>query len=211
MNRREASVFVLAAWLVGGLADGVAAEGMPENTDGLVRQRSKRLKYVYLLPGANFSGYHSILLDPTQVAFAGQTDDADIAQAAARASKTATEIFAKAFASGGYAIATAPGQGVLRVSTSVVNIRVTSPDMQTTGISVSGGAGSATFVVEARDSVTNALLGRATDDETAGVTSMPMRRSAASNRADFRSLAETWAKDCVKGLNELKALAPRRG
>jgi len=52
MNRREASVFVLAAWLVGGLADGVAAEGMPENTDGLVRQRSKRLKYVYLLPGA---------------------------------------------------------------------------------------------------------------------------------------------------------------
>ena len=211
MNRREASTFGLAAMLVGGFAPAVAAAGMPETRDGLVRQNSKRLKYVYLLPGADFSGYNSILLDPTHVAFDGQTTDSDIAQAAARASKTATEIFAKAFASGGYAIATAPGQGVLRVSTSVVNIRVTSPDMLTTGITVSGGAGSATFVVEARDSVTNALLGRATDDETAGVTSIAMRRSAATNRADFRSLAKTWAKDCVRGLNELKALAPWRG
>jgi hypothetical protein len=209
MNRREVSAFVLAVMLAGGFADGTeSAEGAPENSDGLVRQRSKRLKYVYLLPGANFSGYDTILLDPTHVAFAGQITDGDIAEAAARASKAATEIFAKAFEAGGYTIANALGQGVLRVSTSVVNIRVTSPDMQTTGITVSGGAGSATFVVEARDSVSNALLGRATDDETAGVTSIAMRRTATTNRADFRDLAKTWAKDCVKGLNELKALSP---
>jgi hypothetical protein len=230
MNRREVAVFALAALAAPVGVNEAAAKGPPANWDGLVRASSKRLDYVYLLPGADFRGYKSVLLDPTQVAFekdwkrdynnttarglSGRISDSDIEDAVTRASKAATDVFAKAFAAGGYPIAAAPADGVLRVSTALVNVRVSAPEKMTAGRSrtYSGEAGSATLVVEARDSVTGALLGRAVDSRLAGDTSsMMMPRSTVSNRSDFRQLVERWAKQSVDGLNELKRLSPTTG
>jgi hypothetical protein len=68
-------------------------------------------------------------------------------------------------------------------------------------------AGAATLVIEARDSVTGALLGRAVDGRA--VDDSPVaRRNRVTNYADFSRLMETWAKNSVKGLDELKALSP---
>ena len=68
-------------------------------------------------------------------------------------------------------------------------------------------AGEATLVLEARDSTTGALLGRALDRRIAGDDTRGMR-NAVSNEADFRLLFRQWANASVKGLNELKTLSP---
>ena len=90
-----------------------------------------------------------------------------------------------------------------------MNISVNAPDKQTAGraYSFSPEAGRATLFVEARDSVTGALLGRAVDQRIVGDT-MTAWRTSASNRADFRYQVEQWASASVRGVSELKALSP---
>ena len=68
-------------------------------------------------------------------------------------------------------------------------------------------AGEATLFVEARDSMTGSLLGRAVDRELAGDNGAALRTQV-SNRSDFRYLAEEWAQRTVRGMSELKALSP---
>jgi hypothetical protein len=98
---------------------------------------------------------------------------------------------------------------VLRLRVGVVNISVTAPEVRMASRSrtYAEEAGFATLIVEARDSVSGALLGRAVDGKVAGDNSMLLRNSM-TNRSDFRSLMKRWATGSVKGLNELKAQSP---
>ena len=196
----------------------------PANWDGLVQVPSKKLELVYLQPGADFRGYAKVMLDPTEVAFqknwrrnynisrrgiAGRVSESDIEEAVAKGITAATDIFAKAWEKGGYPIVTSPGPDVLRVRTAILNINVSSPDRPSAGrsYSFSDTAGSAHLVVEVRDSVTNALLGRAVDGAIAGDSTVGWR-SSVSNRGDFRDLVETWAKQSVDGMTLLKSRSP---
>jgi hypothetical protein len=206
------------------LAAPVAVAKPPTNWDGLVQVKSKRLDLVYLQPGADFRGYTKVLLEPTEVAFAknwqrdynrstrnlsSRVSDADIQDAVAEGVKAADDIFAEAWTKGGYTVVTEPGPDVLRVKTGLVNITVNAPDQPVAGRSYNfaGEAGFATLFVEARDSQTGALLGRAVDQGIAGDNSAAWR-TASSNRADFRQLVQRWADVSVRGMSELKALSP---
>jgi hypothetical protein len=223
MDRRQ---FTGAAAAAIGLSLGGAALAAkpPANWDDLVRVDSKRLSYVYLLPGASFKQYTKVMLDPTQIAFrkdwqkdynsttralSSRITDADVERAIAQGGKAATDIFAKAFAAGGYPVVTAPGPDALLVRTAIVNLHVSAPDKMTSGRTrtYANEAGSATLVIEVMDSVSGAILGRAVDSRLAGDRSFVMNRNSATNRADFRFVAQDWAKDAVSGLNELKRLA----
>jgi hypothetical protein len=225
MDRRR---FALGALVATGAA---AASGLvafaakpPESWDGLVRVKSKRLKFVYLLPGADFRGYHKVMLDRTEIAFkkdwqrdfnnttrglGERISDADVEKVIEEGGPAATQIFADAYTQGGYPVVTTPAADVLRIRTGIVNLSVTSPDRPTTGRSYtfSEEAGYATLIIEARDSMTNALLGRGVDGRVAGDTSM-LWRNRVTNRADFRVIGKSWAKAGVEGLNELKKLSP---
>ena len=66
------------------------------------------------------------------------------------------------------------------------------------------------LVVEARDSVTGALLGRVLDRQIAG-DSMPYLRNSVSNRADFSRMFDIWAKSSVDGLKMLQMRNPAQG
>jgi hypothetical protein len=223
MLRRQFNTSVLAVVFSGGFA--AVADAQPATYNGLVRVKSKRLRAVYLKPGADFRVYHKVMIDPTHVAFkkdwkrdynstkrghAGRVTDADMQRAVDRAVGESSNIFAQAFTKGGYAVVTSPGPGVLRVSTALVNITVTAPDIQTAGRSstFAGEAGQATLVVEARDSVSGELLGAAIDARLAGDNSIGMRRTTVSNRADFQRLIGDWARISVNGLGELKSTSP---
>ena len=197
----------------------------PEEWDGLVRVNSKRMKMVYLnSPGADFRPYRQIIVDPTEIAFqknwmrdynntrkgvSGRVSDADVQRVIAEGGKVATTIFAKAFTEGGYPVTTAPAPDVLKVRTAILNLTVTAPDIPTAGRtrSYANEAGQATLVIEARDSMTGALLGRVVDGRLAGDT-MPFMRNSVTNRADFRDLVKLWATNSVRGLAELKELSP---
>ncbi len=199
------------------------SEEPPTTWDGLVRITSKKLKYVYLAPGADFRPYDKVMVDPTEIAFdkkwlhdynenasfgngiTGYDITSDVTQGVKRAS----DVFDKVFADAGYPVVTAPAPDVIRVRTAIINIQVAAPDVITAGrtISSSEAAGAATFVIEVRDSQSGALLGRAVDAKLAGDNGILMRNSA-TNWQDFRDLVKTWAKISVAGLNELKAQSP---
>jgi hypothetical protein len=199
----------------------------PAEWDGLVKVKAKRFELVYLRPGADFRGYTKVILDPTEIAFEKnwkrdynsssassslQVSDRDIARMADEGRKGAAEILQKAYTAGGYPVVSEPAADVLRVRTALIDITVTSPDTDSPGIvrSYSRDAGGATLVVEARDSMTGSLLGRAVDSRTIDDFSMEWRNRV-TNRQDFSRQIETWAKNSVKGLDELKALSPIAG
>ncbi len=220
-----ASKQILHALLAAALLVGTPlhAAKPPASWDGLVQVKSKRLEFVYLQPGADFRGYTKVLLDPAEVAFhkdwqrdynrtatlSGRVSNADVQEAIRLGVEGARDIFTNSWAKAGYSLADAPGPDVVRVKIGIVNIRVNAPDRQTPGrsYSFSDEAGQATLFIEARDSMTGSLLGRAVDPKAVGDTPMTWR-TGASNRTDFRNQVQDWADASVRGMAELKSLSP---
>jgi hypothetical protein len=221
MRSRLLAVSAAVVCVLGAGAPTAFAEKLPATMDGLTLVPSKKFEAVYLLPSADFHPYTKVMLDPTEVAFEknwinhynDQTIDPDARIDTNEARKILDmakagfqDIFRKAYTDAGYQVVDTPAPDVIRVRTAVANLRVAAPDMMTAGRSAtfSSEAGAATLVLEARDSMSNALLGRAIDARLAGDTA-PYRRNSVSNRSDFSRLFETWAKISVDGLAELKA------
>jgi hypothetical protein len=219
--RTRLAAVMISVSLIAGTA--VAAKP-PVEWDGLQRVPSKRLDLVYLQPGADFRGYSKVILEPTEVSFhknwrrdynrstsqlGARVSEEEIQDAISKGVAAANDIFVESWRKGGYAIADQPGPDVLRIKTAVANISVTSPDRQTSSRSYtfSNEAGSATLVIEVRDSMSGAILGRAVDQAVAGDTTVGWRTTV-SNRADFRDLVQTWAEDAVRGMTALKASSP---
>jgi hypothetical protein len=112
---------------------------VPETWDGLVQVKAKRLEAVYVMPGADFSGYRKVMIDPAEVAFnknwskemqrdpARRISDADARKIASIAQSGFDEVFVEAFGEAGHEVVTAPGPDVLRrsaaptISSSVTN------------------------------------------------------------------------------------------
>jgi hypothetical protein len=215
---------LLAAALLAGSAPLLAqSQATEDNWEGLVRVRSEKIELVYLAPGADFRPYTKVMLDPAEMAMekdwvrdqrrdasslGSQVTDRDVVRALDRGREQFEEYFTEAFTEAGFTIVTEPGADVVRVRTGVVDIDVTSPDVSASrSRTYSDEAGAATLVVEVRDSVTNALLGRAIERRIAGDNG-PWLRTAASNRADFDQLFRRWARISADGLAELKNLSP---
>ena len=214
-----ASIVLLA---VSGVAAGQAT---PENWDGLVEVKPKRMDVVFLAPGADFRPYTKLMVDPTEVAFhkdflknqnrSGsrltiRVDDQQAAEILQAARSNFSDIFNEAFTEAGYQIVTAPGPDVLRVSTGVLNLYLNAPDTMEAGRTrtYTANAGEATLVIEVRDSSSNALLGRVLDRRATMDTGTMQVSSSVSNLSDFRNLFKRWAKNTVEGLAELKAHSP---
>lgn len=216
--RRLAALLLVAAWGTAPAADA------PESWDGLVEVKPKRMDAAFLLPGADFRPYTKVMIDPTQVAFkkdwmrsinedrrvSDRVSDEDAQKILAAARSNFDDVFAEAFTKAGYAVVTEPAADVLRVSTAVVNLYVNAPDTMSAGRSYSftTEAGEATLIIETRDSLSGALMGRVLDRrETRGGAGMQMTTSV-TNQAEFRALFKQWAGIAVKGMEELKAHSP---
>jgi hypothetical protein len=227
MDRRHFTVLALGGLTMAAAAGpALAAKPSPE-WDGLVKVKAKRFDKVYLRPGADFRVYTKVILDPTEIAFEKnwqrdynsasrpsdmRVTDKDIRRMADEGRKSAGEILQKAYTAGGYPVVTDPAPDVLRVRTSLIDIIVRAPDVDS-AMNVrtySRDAGEITLVVEARDSLTGSLLGRLVDDRTIDDFTMEWRNRV-SNRMDFNRQIQTWAKNSVKGLNQLKTLSPIAG
>ena len=191
---------------------------LPKSMDGLVLVKSKKLEAVYLAPGADFAVYDKIRLGPTSVAFQknwvrdynNQADfDHQLSDDQAQRIMTAVRkgfesIFAKAFTKAGYTVVDTPAKDVLQLNSAVINLSITAPDTNAPEMSAnfSSDAGQATMILEARDSLTGALLGRAFDAEVAG--NFWEMRNSVTNYAAFSQVGEQWADASVKGLEKLR-------
>jgi hypothetical protein len=196
----------------------------PTTWDGLLQVKSKRFDLVYLAPGATFTGYTKVMLDPTEISFeknwrrdynqqgmgvSRDISEKDVKKAITEGVAAAGNIFAEEFTKGGYPVVTEPGPDVLWLRTGVLDVRVSAPDTFEAGrtYTFANDAGEATYFVEVRDSLTGALLGRAVDRRLAGDNTVG-QRNRVTNRMDFRRLVERWAELSIRGLNELKTRAP---
>ncbi len=211
-----------AALLIGSMTlCAASAAADPAEWDGLVHVKAKRLDAVYLLPGADFKPYTKVMFDPTEMALkknwmrdynnttmslGSRINDSDVQKAFEKARIRFADEFTKAYTAAGYQVVTTAGPDVLRLRTAVVNISVNAPDKKAPGRSRSfaGEAGDATLILEARDSESGELMGRALDRRLAGDNSSLLRNSM-TNRNDFARLFAQWAKASVAGLADLKA------
>jgi hypothetical protein len=221
--RRILTIFAVAMIGSATLATTVVFADEP-SWDSLVAVNSRSMGAAFLLPGADFRPYDSVMLDTPEVAFRnnwlrdinnsnigmGRVRQSDADRILAAAATNTTDIFTAEFERAGFKIATAAGPNVLRIRTGVLDLVVNAPDALTAGRSMTftANAGEATLVVEARDSITNALLGRVIDRrETRGMAGMQMSNRF-TNTADFQQLARTWARISATKLNDLKAASP---
>ena len=203
---------------------GYAKDQAPTSWDGLVQVKSKYFDAAYLAPGADFRPYTKVMIDPTEVAFHKDwmknmndrrdlnrmVDDQHAQEIMKAARSNFDDIFREQFTKDGYTVVTAPGPDVLRVRTGVINLYINAPDVMTAGRSTSytANAGEATLVMEARDSMTGALLGRVLDRRETRDTVGMQATSSVTNLADFRSLFKSWAGIASKGLKRLKEISP---
>jgi hypothetical protein len=217
--------FCLALTLMGTASPSpLVAQDEKTTWDGLHLEKSSRSQRVYLLPGADFRPYTKVMLDPTEVAFrknwvrdynrdtmelSRRIGQDDVDRVTKQASTGFGTIFAEEYQQGGFQVVQSPGPDVLRIRTGVIDLAVNAPDVKSASrtYSASWEAGEATLVIEARDSQTGALLGRALDRRLAG-DSMPYLRNSVTNKADFKSLFRKWAKLSVDGLKRLQASSP---
>jgi len=207
------------------MAFAALAADPPGNWDGLVQVKPKRLDAVYLLPGADFRGYTKVMMDPVEVAFekdwlrdynrdattmSQRLDDSDVQRILQAARDGFNEIFVEAFRDADVELVTAPGPDVLRLRPGVVDLVISAPDTMTAGRSRTYAveAGHATLFLEARDSVTGALLGRALDKRETRNTGRVQVANRVTNSADFRMLFKQWASIAIKGMEELRAHSP---
>lgn len=204
----------------------VAATSQAQGTswDGLVEVKAKRLDSAYVRPGTDFRPYRRFLVDPVVVAFrkdwikrvnvgsrpADRVTQQDAERIAARAREIFAEEFEERFRKAGFQRADEAGPDVLRVRSGVIDLYIAAPD---TGRGASSRtytveSGEATLFLEASDSTTGALLGRALDKRTTRNTGRLRITNRVTNEADFRELFGRWAQLSVQGFEELRALSP---
>jgi hypothetical protein len=139
----------------------------------------------------------------------GRISDKDVRDTVTEAEGSLAKIFPERFTHEGYQVVAEPGPDVLRLGVAIVNLEVNAPERDIPGRSrtYAVDAGEATFAIEARDSLTGQLLGRAVDRREAG-EGPTYRRNYTSNIADFEALFDTWARIAARGLTDLKAASP---
>ena len=206
------------------LASTAAFAQAPESPDSLVLVKPRLMEMAWLLPGADFRPYTKVIISRTQVAFrqnwlkdynestrmgmGGQISQEQANQIMAAAQTNFDDVFADAFKKAGYDVVTTAGPDVLRVNSAILDLDVNVPPGmnvgQTTWIIT---AGDAALIVEVRDTVTNALLGRVADRRA----TQNLGRQLASKATivyDFRLLFDHWAGVCIRAVNYLKTVSP---
>jgi hypothetical protein len=191
-----------------------------KNWDGLELKQVKGIDAVYLLPGAQFKPYTSVMIDPVQVAFDKNWDpnqyERDISRhlSTKEIEKIRTEmaagfrdVFVKELQDGGYKVVTEPSPETLRVSPGLANVYITAPDKMAPGRSytLTSESGRMTLVMELRDGATGQLIGRVVDQKVGDNFGRMMITDSVTNSADFRQAVGQWAKRLRQGLDNLKA------
>jgi hypothetical protein len=197
----------VAAGLGAMSAQAQPAQLQPRSWDGLLNVESSRYGAVSVVPGANLRAYRRLMVEPVEVGFredwlrnynsalgaqdAPRLSGPEAARVMAAVRAGVGDHFAEAFRRAGYELVGAPGPGVLRVRIAVVNLDP-SPAAGCAVPAYACDVTGAVLALEARDSLTDALLGRALD------------RRIAKNQGDLARLFGAWAGESIEAFAALR-------
>ena len=187
---------------------------------GLQKVSVKGLDVVYARPGASLASYTKFLLGPISVDFRRnwerQAAPGSLTRISAkdaqkirdRLAKQIHEETVKELTAGGYQLASEPGDDVLQVNLSIVDLWVSAPDIAAAGNvkTYALSAGEMTLVAELRDSATGDVVARAFDRALARENFRPMRITSVENAAEAAAAARGWAKALRQELDSAKQI-----
>ena len=194
------------------------AKKPPQEWDGLQLVKLKGMDAAYARPGADFSIYHKIIIDPIQVAFAKGWDKEEtfsrnklsaeqLEEIKGKISKIAEETFADVLSEkNGPQIVTEPGPDVLRFSSAIVDVWPNAVDTQEPGRNYvfTTSAGSATLYAELRDSETGQLIGRVVDARESRNSGDMRWTNSVENTHQARMMVQSWARVLRKRYDALR-------
>lgn len=226
MKRISSHLAVLALVCVTLASGATFAAKPPAEWDGLSLVKLKGMDAAYVRPGADFTVYHKIIIDPIEVAFAKDWDKKTtnnqkvsaekLEEIKTKLGKLAAETFAEVFSKdNGMQVVTEPGPDVLRFSSAIVDLWPRAVDNQDPGrtYTFTTSAGSAVLYAELRDSETNQLIGRVVDGREARNSGTMRWTNSVENSAEARTMVSDWARILRKRYDALReqAAAPAAG
>ncbi len=205
------------------LVAGCASDRPPEEwtADGLVRVPSRSSGGVYRAPGAAFTQYQRIILEPPTISFVKDWQDdhrevaaRDLARIRAESIELFRDEFAREFVKRGpFKFAETPAPDVLLVVPAVEELDITAPDPDAAPGTRTYTTGPVSMKItgDLRDSVTGKLVGRV-------ITYQPKERYAfnemreanrVTNAHDQRVVFAKWSRLVREALNVAKTERPR--
>jgi hypothetical protein len=202
-------------------ASATAAKKPPQEWDGLSLVKLKGMDAAYARPGADFTIYNKIIIDPIQVAFAKGWDKeetfskrklsaAQLDEIKGKISAVAEEAFSDVLsAKNGPQVVTTPGPDVLRFSAAIIDVWPNAVDTQEPGRNYvfTTSAGSATLYAELRDSETGQLVGRIVDAREARSGGDFRWTNSVENAHEARVMVSDWARILRKRYDALREAA----
>jgi hypothetical protein len=179
-------------------------EAKPATADGLYRVRAYRVSAAFVRPGADFSRYTGLLIDPVTVSTTAPLDEESIE----RLKKIFQEAFERQLArSDAFEVVSKPGPDVLRVAGRIVDLSVDVPPYTGGERSFIVKAGEITLILDVRDSRTGMPLARMADKRriaptSAGITS-GYESNPVNNWGAVRNICNDWARILRSGLDDL--------
>jgi len=221
MNRFSSPLRVLALVCVALVSGTVLAAKPPEEWDGLTRVKLKGMDSAYARPGADFTVYRKVMIDPIEVAFAKDWDKKSnysnmklppekLEEIKTKLGQLAQETFAEVLSKdNGMEVVTSPGPDVLRFSSAIVDLWPRAVDNQDPGrnYTFTTSAGSAVLFAELRDSETNQLIGRVVDGREARNSGTMRWTNSVENTAEARAMVSDWARILRKRYDALREQA----
>jgi len=200
-----------------------SAKKPPQEWDGLSLVKLKGMDAAYARPGADFTIYNKIIIDPIQVAFSKSWEKEEtfskrklsaeqLEEIKGKIAKVAEDAFADVFSDkGGPQIANAPGPDVLRFSAAIVDVYPNAVDTMEPGRNYvfTTSSGSATLYAELRDSETGQLIGRVVDSRDARSGGDFRWTNSVENTHEARLMVSEWARILRKRYEALREAAAK--
>ncbi|MCC6172177.1 MAG: DUF3313 family protein [Gammaproteobacteria bacterium] len=225
--RRGAVALLCGLWLAA-LPAALAAPGDARlkrteaewSHDGLRRAEIRGLDLVYLREGASLAGYRQVWLKSVEVAFRRDWPGAtrpgsriaasELANIKSGLAKILREETARELGRGGYALVEGPGEDVLEVDVSIMDLYINAPDVPTAArvqrytLSV----GEMTLVAELRDAPSGELVARVLDRREGRDRGRLELTTSVDNVAAARTAARDWARILRRQLDAARGIAP---
>ncbi len=223
MNKQHLILLVLLCFVAGSQAKSQADEATKTSFDGLHQVDHSIMDEVWAKPDVDLSQYDKIMLADTTVAFKEVSTKSNRLYRRARnvtefaisepnkqkiISETQTAFRKELPKVKQYQVVSEAGDGVLLVSTSVIDVvsHVPPEEFGRTDVYLRS-VGEATLVLELRDSISHEILLRAVEKKAADQEIFWHRSNPVTDMSELRSMIGSWSRFLRKRIDQLTELS----